>query len=416
MNPPSPQREVELLLERQQAPLPARSFGAHSGSERSTRSGDGATGGGGARCVSEPPPDPLLLDEPYSVRPRTPGSPAGGGWRDAAAGGSNAAPAGGGRLGLEEGSSSCSGWAATSAAIVPPSAATSGGGSGPTLLLSPGTAALAAYKQQWWSIDTSSMTSQRAAAPPRGLDKPAAQKAAAPGADPLPPGSGRAVLALKSRPPGGAGPADFGRGHCPGLLLRPAGQPDSAIPNLPPATGTGRPLPPARMGPRSCVPPPFPEPLLPVGPEARAEAARRDAERAAQPESLIGRLVYDSLVPPHRPAAATGVSGGPAGCGGSGRGAGFAYAPGLEPWYCPESADDTTLVFESRFECGNLRRVVQVSFFSITQFVVGLVSPSSGRGGVEEEVAVQKSNSVKTINLTSNRFSSTNTTWSCSQT
>lgn len=34
------------------------------------------------------------------------------------------------------------------------------------------------------------------------------------------------------------------------------------------------------------------------------------------------------------------------------------YYPVLKPFYVKESSDDTTLVFESRFESGNLRRVV----------------------------------------------------------
>jgi len=175
---------------------------------------------------------------------------------------------------------------------------------------------------------------------------------------------------------GTAGPADFGPAHTPGLLLRPPGLLDASLPNLPPASGLGCPLPPARMHERSCVPPPFSEPLLPVGPGARAEAVQRDAVRIVQPESLMGRLVYDSLVPPERPpstanaaataamAAGSSISAGGSGSNGVSAGStstsSLAYAPDLEPWYLPESHDDTTLVFESRFECGNLRRAVQV--------------------------------------------------------
>ncbi|KAI8469674.1 MAG: hypothetical protein J3K34DRAFT_368919 [Monoraphidium minutum] len=130
------------------------------------------------------------------------------------------------------------------------------------------------------------------------------------------------------------------------------------------------------MGVRSCVPPTRPEPLSPPGAAdaAREEAAARDAARVSRPEGLVSRLVYDSLVPPERPAAPPagdygaaeagsaagsgggGGDGGAAACGGP---SGRAYTPGLEPWYAPESPDDTTLVFESRFECGNLRRVVR---------------------------------------------------------
>lgn len=45
---------------------------------------------------------------------------------------------------------------------------------------------------------------------------------------------------------------------------------------------------------------------------------------------------------------------------GSSGGGRFDYQPGVSAWYSPQGPDDTTLVFESRFECGNLRRAVQV--------------------------------------------------------
>ena len=32
----------------------------------------------------------------------------------------------------------------------------------------------------------------------------------------------------------------------------------------------------------------------------------------------------------------------------------------VAPFYIPQSADDNSLLFESRFECGNLRRAIQV--------------------------------------------------------
>jgi hypothetical protein len=37
------------------------------------------------------------------------------------------------------------------------------------------------------------------------------------------------------------------------------------------------------------------------------------------------------------------------------------YYQRLKPYYPPQSEDDETLVFESRFESGNLRRAVQVA-------------------------------------------------------
>jgi hypothetical protein len=41
--------------------------------------------------------------------------------------------------------------------------------------------------------------------------------------------------------------------------------------------------------------------------------------------------------------------------------AAFSYFDDLPPWYCPASPADDTLVFESRFESGNLRRAIQVN-------------------------------------------------------
>ncbi|KAJ9508020.1 hypothetical protein QJQ45_021355, partial [Haematococcus lacustris] len=38
----------------------------------------------------------------------------------------------------------------------------------------------------------------------------------------------------------------------------------------------------------------------------------------------------------------------------------FDYDEGLPAWYVPSGPEDTTLVFESRFESGNLRRAIQV--------------------------------------------------------
>ncbi|KIZ00098.1 Cytosolic carboxypeptidase 2 [Monoraphidium neglectum] len=185
------------------------------------------------------------------------------------------------------------------------------------------------------------------------------------------------MLSLKGRPKGGAGPAEFGPAHSPGRLARPNGLPDSQIQNLPARAGTGLLLPPPRTHEASCAPPPLPEPLAPAGAAdaARAEAALRDAARVSQPDDLLLRLVYDGLVPPEQPppaqlpgsfckgpeAGSGAGSGASSGVGSSaGGGPRLDYAPGLEAWYVPDSPDDTTLVFESRFECGNLRRAIQV--------------------------------------------------------
>ena len=37
------------------------------------------------------------------------------------------------------------------------------------------------------------------------------------------------------------------------------------------------------------------------------------------------------------------------------------YAVDVLPWYVPSSEDDKTLVFESKFESGNLRRAIQLT-------------------------------------------------------
>jgi hypothetical protein len=182
-------------------------------------------------------------------------------------------------------------------------------------------------------------------------------------------------------PAGGAGPAAFAPGHVPGRLPR---LPIALVPSLSATTGLGRALPPARLGERACVPPPFVEPLVPVTLDVHTAASERAEQRVARPGACLGRLVYDSLLPADdRPLQQQGASAATAECAapgsggagaetGAGTGSGlgalgsntssdrWSYAPGLEPWYMPEAADDTTLVFESRFECGNLRRVVQV--------------------------------------------------------
>jgi hypothetical protein len=74
------------------------------------------------------------------------------------------------------------------------------------------------------------------------------------------------------------------------------------------------------------------------------ECLRKDNDRIIHPENLMNRIIYDSLDPSphtHKP-----------------------RNPGQLPnFYVPSSDDDCTLVFESRFESGNLRRAVQVYEF-----------------------------------------------------
>jgi len=72
--------------------------------------------------------------------------------------------------------------------------------------------------------------------------------------------------------------------------------------------------------------------------------------------------------------AATSSSARNSGGGGHGR---FDYATDMPAWYQPRSEKDTTLVFESRFECGNLRRAVQASGRRVLAHQQGLLVPGS---------------------------------------
>jgi hypothetical protein len=72
------------------------------------------------------------------------------------------------------------------------------------------------------------------------------------------------------------------------------------------------------------------------------ENCKREAERLAHQENLMNRVVYDSIDPsPHVPDNDQPLD-------------------DLPPYYVPSGEEDCTLVFESRFESGNLRRAVQV--------------------------------------------------------
>ena len=82
------------------------------------------------------------------------------------------------------------------------------------------------------------------------------------------------------------------------------------------------------------------EPLYPPQEFILEESLRREAERVAHQESLMNRVVFDSIdVSPYN---------------------GEAVPPEGEvaPFYVPQNADDNTLLFESRFESGNLRRAI----------------------------------------------------------
>lgn len=73
------------------------------------------------------------------------------------------------------------------------------------------------------------------------------------------------------------------------------------------------------------------------------DSLRHECERILYQETLMNRLIYDSIDPSPFPQIDNPAD--------------------LPAFYTPSSADDNTLVFESRFESGNLRRVIQIKEF-----------------------------------------------------
>ena len=70
------------------------------------------------------------------------------------------------------------------------------------------------------------------------------------------------------------------------------------------------------------------------------DSLHRECERILNQDSLMNKLIYDSIDPSPFPQAEN--------------------ASDLPQFYTPTGPEDTTLVFESRFESGNLRRVIQI--------------------------------------------------------
>lgn len=120
--------------------------------------------------------------------------------------------------------------------------------------------------------------------------------------------------------------------------------------NLPPKTGISLPmLVPAPTFIRTV--PEEPEPLY-VAPESLFDdIVRLEADRISKPESVRNRTVYDSVEA--QPSSDPGGGGAPIP-------QSQEVMDKLPPYYVPTGPEDTTLVFESRFESGNLRRAVQV--------------------------------------------------------
>lgn len=73
------------------------------------------------------------------------------------------------------------------------------------------------------------------------------------------------------------------------------------------------------------------------------ESLRHECERILFQETLMNRLIYDSIDPSPFPQIDNPTD--------------------LPPFFTPASHEDNTLVFESRFESGNLRRVIQIKEF-----------------------------------------------------
>ncbi|GFR47481.1 hypothetical protein Agub_g9210, partial [Astrephomene gubernaculifera] len=109
----------------------------------------------------------------------------------------------------------------------------------------------------------------------------------------------RTVQAYRKRQLDGGGgprPVDFGAGHVAGMLVRPEGD----VPNLPPRSGTGMRLRPARLPPCCCVPPPNPEPLVPPDDMLLQVLRMHDQRRLVNPAQVANVIVYDCIERPPR--------------------------------------------------------------------------------------------------------------------
>jgi hypothetical protein len=87
------------------------------------------------------------------------------------------------------------------------------------------------------------------------------------------------------------------------------------------------------------------EPLYTPKESILEDCLRKEAERVAHQENLMNRVVYDAIDPSPYSCTITPIEG------------------EIAPFYQPQTEDDYTLVFESRFESGNLRRAIQVYEF-----------------------------------------------------
>lgn len=85
------------------------------------------------------------------------------------------------------------------------------------------------------------------------------------------------------------------------------------------------------------------EPLYPPQEYILEESLRREAERVAHQEDLMNRVIFDSIdASPYTNSHSTSAP----------------VEGEVSQFYIPKSEDDKTLLFESRFESGNLRRAI----------------------------------------------------------
>lgn len=101
--------------------------------------------------------------------------------------------------------------------------------------------------------------------------------------------------------------------------------------------------------------PPKQEPLMEAPQNLLASILKKETFRVVQPEKLINEVVYDSTdVSPSNSQKRHKFNSS------FNRTPGKAKQNSVSPWYTPKGSDDSVLVFESRFESGNLRRAIQV--------------------------------------------------------
>lgn len=97
--------------------------------------------------------------------------------------------------------------------------------------------------------------------------------------------------------------------------------------------------------------PTFEEPFCDVRENIISDMLVHDAERLANPQSVLNRVVFDCIEPnPNKTKSA----------GAAAPSSSSASQSELPEYYTKTDDSDTTLLFESRFECGNLRRAIQV--------------------------------------------------------